>query len=250
MDDVEEDASNLSLELKKKKAHAQICTNVNELLAFAANMDAGMFVIDLDMGENRRREGLEAIKKLRAICSVSDTPESYYIAALTTHSEMEQEAVQAGAHTFLVKGNAKTDALELLLRLSAHTIAVERRWADPIQKELANREYDNLKRQLTTLKRTKVGLTSCISTVRRALNWPFLSENEQVVLACLDEQLRMTTELNDIDIEVVDFCIDGLEILMGVHRLSIKDWIHMGQKHSRNTLFPWLEGDEFDDPED
>jgi ActR/RegA family two-component response regulator len=253
MDDVEQDAANLSDELKKQKVVTHLCKDMQELLSFATYLDKAMFVVDLDMGTNRRQEGLVAIKRLRQLqqqLQSSDNTQSFYIAALTTHAELEQEAVEAGADTFIIKGNARNDALELLLRLSAHSIAVERKWIDPIQRELADREYDNLRRQLTHYRNSKQGLRSCITTVRRALNWPFLLPNELIILSAIDEQLRMAQQGGELEDNILDLCLEGVDILAGDHRIVVRDWIQRTRKASASIIFTWLEGEELDEDEE
>jgi ActR/RegA family two-component response regulator len=249
MEDMQEAAKNLKNELHKRKVITYLCKGITDLVNQASTMMAAMFAIDLDMGEGRRREGLDAIKELRKLSK--SKRRSFYIAALTSHSELQEEASQAGVDAFIVKSSARTDALELLTRLSAHTIEVEKMWANPIQVELATREYSNLARQLRTAKNPnrQLRLSSAVATIHRALNWPFLLPNEQLVLSTLDEQLRAADERGDIDEEILDICIEGVEIIAKVRGMDkpISEWIQRAHLKSPEFIFSWLGNEDLDD---
>jgi ActR/RegA family two-component response regulator len=248
LEDMQEAAKNLKNELHKRKVSAHLCKSIGELITHASTMMAAMFAVDLDMGEGRRQEGLDAVKELRKLSR--NKRRSFYIAALTSHSELQEEASQAGVDAFIVKSSARTDALELLTRLSAHTIEVEKMWADPIQTELAKREYSNLARQLKTVRTLNHGLrlSSAIATIQRALNWPFLLPNEQLVLSTLDEQLRAAHERGDIDEETLKICIEGVEIIAKDRSLDrpISEWIQRAHLRSSDFIFSWLDNEDLD----
>lgn len=248
LEDMAEAADHLKQELNKRQIRTHECVDIAQLIAVASELSAAMFAIDLDMGEGREEEGLDAISTLRAMSDDPASDKCFIIIALTSHSELEHAAIERGAHSFVVKDEARSDVLELLIRLSAHTIEIEKQWSLPIQSELASRGYENLRRKLDGFRQSGSGLSSCVATIRKALNWPFLVPDEQLVLSTIDEQLRVAQLEEYLDADLLQLCIEGVEIIARVDmsETAIGDWMQRVRKVSPNALFPWLDPDDIE----
>lgn len=242
MDDVEEDATALKEELEKRSMRTEICFSEEELVDFLSGVEKALVAVDIDMGENRRREGLRAIERLRSL--QEESGRDFYIAALTSHSELKKEVAKAGADAFIPKVATVTDALELMTRASAHVIDRESRKAQQMQEELAKREYKTLSRQFRALARStnRVGLENATETVQRALGWPFLLPGEQIILSALDEQLRSAKALGELAKPALDLCLEGVVMLEKSRGSdgSIRGWLQKLAGESGSLVFRWV----------
>jgi CheY-like chemotaxis protein len=242
MDDVEEDARALKDELEKRALRTEICVSEQELLDFLSGVEKAVVAVDIDMGENRRREGIETIEKLKSL--QDESGHDYYVAALTSHSELKKEAAQAGADAFITKLTSVTDALELMTRASAHAIERENQKAQELQDELARREYKNLIRQLGTLRRKtgRARIETATETVQRALGWPLLRPGEQAILSALDEQLRAAGRHGKLSRAVLDLCLEGAGMLNETRGSdgNVRNWLQRLASQSANIIFRWV----------
>ena len=249
-EDLPDAAQRLKRELEKWQLRAWICKDLDELHRLTNEiMNEAVYAIDIDMGEGRRTEGIAAIQYLKQ--TARDRQKDFYIAALTTHVEFELQASQAGVDAFIVKTSSETDALELLTRLRQDEIETLREEADKPQTALALREYKELERQLKSAKKTS-RVKSALDTIQRALNWPFLLTNEQIVLAALDEQLRALDAQKKPSKKVLDLCLDGVKLLLNdrARKTPIDEWLNRANEGSPDFMLRWIDEEVFDEGTD
>jgi response regulator RpfG family c-di-GMP phosphodiesterase len=247
MDDIEDYRTTLTQELQKRSVPIHFCRNKEELIGAVEDLECASIFLDVDMGTSRRREGLDAALHLKQMPPKKRG--ALYVAILTSHREYHEEASRAGVDAFIIKTNPITDALELMIRLANHAIEVSRLQAEPIQSELAEREYENLLRQM---KGQRDNLLIPLGTLRRALNWPFLEEGERCVLAALEEQLDSAESRGVIDDDSLAICISGAELLATDRARSEArfDWIKRLRMRFPGGVFRWLSGREFEEESD
>jgi DNA-binding NarL/FixJ family response regulator len=246
-EDLDRAGRRLKEELAKWKVPAVICKTMSELQRVVPTLRSCMFAIDIDMGASRRREGFEAIRYLKG-ASVAGS--SFYIAALTSHVEYKFEASKAGVDAFVVKTSTETDALELITRLSAHIIEREKESAYVPQSLLAEREYGEIRRQLSAVKRNpKRRLATPLDTIQRALNWPFLFPNEQLILSALFEQVSSAQETGKFDKKIASLCLEGVAMLLDARAQNspVEDWLLRAKKTSASFTLNWMDEEIFDE---
>jgi len=197
-----------------------------------------MFIIDLDACESA--EGVEAIHSLKE--SQEPVAQLSYVAALASTEEFRYGSAEAGADFFLVKDSAETDALELILRLAQHRMELDRAAAEKTQWQLAVHWYEILVNQLLAIREGRAqSMAASKETVERALNWPFLSPEEQLVLTALYTQMLSIGE-READPGTIDLCLEGAKMLAHDRAESgdVHEWVERATQHSPNFTLAWF----------
>src|SRR6185369_7539216 len=104
------------------------------------------------------------------------------------------------------------------------------------------REYRELKRQLERIKKDpSQSLLPPVYRVRRALNWPFLLSNEQMILSVLDEQFRTLQQTGKVTKNVLNLWLEGVAILLKNRATggNISDWLMRARLESSEGIFSW-----------
>jgi CheY-like chemotaxis protein len=237
-------ADQLQAELIKCDIYVRTCTNLLALLEAAPYLPSAMFIIDLDACE---REGIEAIRFLKESQDPSGRP--FYVAALAGSEELRYEAAQADVDVFLVKDSAETDAQELVIRMAQHKMELERAAAAKTQTQLAVRSYEKLVRQLGEVRESPArGMAAPTETVERALNRPFLSPEEQLVLTALYTQMLAIGE-READTGTIDLCLEGASMLAHdrAQRADVHGWLERAWKHSADFAPAWFKEELFEE---
>lgn len=247
------DADRLREELDKHSLEAQTCTNVGALVEAAPYLPSAIFVVDIT--GNALQEGLHAIRLLRALREGSG--HSFYVLALAGSKEFEQEAERAGSDIFLVTDSAETDALEISARMAQQKRAMERAADEAKKKRLAERFYGDLTKRLQEVRQSpERGMSAPVEVVERALNWPSLTPEEQLVLTSLYTQM-LAVGAGAPDEKTVDLCIEGASMLAkdGAQSADVYEWVERASRHSPAFRLAWFR-EEFltevyeDDPEE
>ena len=137
MDDVPGATENFSSELAERlrpwRPDIQTCSSAEEFDSSVASLiedpdGEADFIIDMDMGPGRERERLVKIREVNELRKSRNL--SYYIIALTSHSDLESDAYEAGADVFLRKAATQSiDALEVVTRIEFRSVNTIR-WTD------------------------------------------------------------------------------------------------------------------------
>lgn len=228
----------LQAELMKSGVNARTCESLSALLEAAPYIPSPMLIIDLDLCEYE--EGLQAIHSLKESHDPSGQP--LYVAALASSEELRYEVTQARADAFLVKDTAETDALELIIRMAQHRMELERVAAANPQAQLAKLGYQKLLRQLGAIRESPAqGMATPMEMVERALNWPFLTPEEQLVLTALYTQM-LAIGGSETDTGTIDLCIEGASMLARDRAQSadVHEWIERATLHSPNFTLAWF----------
>jgi DNA-binding NarL/FixJ family response regulator len=231
-------ADRLQAELTKAGLHARTCPGLSALLEAAPYLPSAMLIIDLDACE--RAEGVKAIRALKEAQDPAGRP--LYVAVLAGSEELRHEAAQAGADVFLVKDSAETDALELVIRMAQHKMELERAAAAKPQTQLAARWYEELVRRLRELRESPArGMAAPMETVERALNWPFLSPQEQLVLTALYTQM-LAVGVGAADTGTIDLCLEGATMLARdrAQGADVHEWVERATQHSPDFTLAWF----------
>lgn len=243
LDDQRGAADRLQDKLTEYGIQALTCADMSALAEAAPYLPPAMFVIDLDAGAGAA--GAEAIRSLKELRDASGRP--FYVAALAGREESKRAAA-AAADVFLVKASAEVDALELITRLSLHKMELERAAAARPQTQLALRWYEELIRQLREVRESPAhGLAAPAETVRRALNWPFLEPEEQLVLSSLYTQM-LAAGRGGADAGTLDLCIEGASMLADerARDADVRGWLERARRHSAGFTLAWLDEEFFD----
>jgi DNA-binding NarL/FixJ family response regulator len=255
LEDKSDAARKLRLQLLEWRSDVRICESADEVRAIAAATDISesidpVFVLDINLGENREREGLDVIQELDTLRKAGNF--SWYIAALSTHSECEPEATRLGADVFLVKESHPTDALELQTRVDAREAERMSVQAQLKQSKLAEREYKELKRRLQNVKKGQAKfIGSAVATVNRGLGWPLLPPSDQLVLSLLIGPLSHAEQEETIEPDLLDACLEGVDLLLRrADEREFADWAGRMRNLSSHALVPWLHSGDLDDIDD
>jgi DNA-binding response OmpR family regulator len=250
VEDIKDEAKGLKRELEKHAVRVEICANLPELRRVARHLDDAGFAVDIFLGDKREDEGIQAIRELKELEAAKKS--CFYVAALTSRSEFSEEATKAGADAFLVKTTPRTDALELLARISAHKVANDTKRGESFHAQLATREYKNLCRQLKRIKCGAVDeqqLDVALITIRRAMNWPFLSGNEKLILSGL-EQLLSSARGNEqgIDAGFRSLFLFGAKLLGRgkTDQPSVFAWLRQAHLRESDIILKWIGDSEID----
>ena len=253
-EDMKESAQQLKKELKKWNTDVVICSDLQRLQTVAARETSrAMFAIDIDMGAGRRSEGLEAIRTVKSIAE--NGKREFFVAVLTSHSGRVEEAMSAGADVFLPKKTCTTDALELLARYKSFQLENIRSESKRVEDELATREYGHLLEQLNHLQESAstVDLSIALTTTRQALSWPFLLENERLILCALEGALQRGEKEGDVSFIPINSCVDGAQLLCrnrARDRDSVVRWLKAAHTRKVDLAFRWLTIDPFGDDDE
>lgn len=239
------DAARLQAELINYDIHARTCASLPALLDAAPYLPSAMLIIDLDACE--REEGIKAIRSLKE--AQDPTGRSLYVAALAGSEDFRYEAAQAGADVFLVKDSAETDAQEIVIRMAQHKMELERAAAAKPLTQLAVRSYEKLVRQLGEVRESHArGMAAPTETVERALNWPFLSPEEQLVLTALYTQMLAIGE-REAGTGTIDLCLEGASMLAHdrAERADVYGWLERAWNHSADFAPAWFKEELFEE---
>ncbi len=237
-------AYQLSTALKRYDIQAYTCPSLSALTEAAPYLPPAMYIIDF--GACGREEGIKAISFLK---EVSDPFMPAYVAALGDGDECGYDAAQAGADFFKARESAKTDALELILRMSQHKMELERATAASAQSQLAAIRYQELIRHLTEIRESRAhGMAAPIKTIELALDGPFLLPEEQLVLTSLYTQMLSVGE-GDADTGTIDLCLEGAKILANgrAQRTDVHEWVERATQHSPDFTLAWFKEEFLED---
>jgi hypothetical protein len=234
--------------LQQWRPEIRLCASIEEVRQLVEELKNSLspeivFILDIDLGREREREGLDAIRELNVLRAAYSLP--FYIAVLTSHSEFEADAAEAGADVFLVKESHTIDALELLARLESRAVDRMSAVARETQTQLAQREYKELRRRLTKLKEGKIEyLSESIASIRRGLSWPLLPPEDQMILSMLSGPLSRAERNGQIQPTVVDLAIEGIDLLRHERpeEQELIDWAARIKAVCSDALIPWLTG--------
>lgn len=241
-------AGRLQAELLKYDVHSQRCSSLSELKEVAPFLPWALFVVDVTAGGSG--QGEEAIEFLEEYRGVLGRP--FYVAALTAGGEDAAGGSQTVSDIFLVKDkdSAEIDALEVVTRISQLKIEMEKAAAEEPQTQLALRQYERLTRQLGEIKESPAGRrgAAATDTVRKALNWPFLTPREKLILTTLYTRLLAAEEF-PLDAKTIDLCIQGAAMLADdrARHADVQAWLTRTQMHSVDFTPSWLDEEFFDD---
>lgn len=228
------DADRLRDELDKRYIDAQSCTSTVALLEAAPHLPSAMFVVDIS--GNVRRDGLEAIRLLKELRAESG--HSFHVLALADSKEIKQEAKRAGSDIFLIKDSAETDAFEVSTRMAQQKRAMELAAAEADK----GRWYEALVKQLEEVRQSPGrGMSAPAEIVERALNWPSLTPEEQIVLTSLYTQM-LAAGAGAPDEKTVDLCMEGASMLAedGAREADVYEWVERASRHSPAFRLAWF----------
>jgi DNA-binding NtrC family response regulator len=232
------DADRLREELDKHSVDAQTCTNAGALLEAAPYLPSAIFVVDIT--GNAPQEGLQAIRLLRELREGSG--HSFYVVALAGSKEFKQEAERAGSDVSLVTDSAETDALEISARMAQQKRAMERATDEAKKERLAERFYGELVKLLQEVRQSpERGMSAPAEVVERALHWPSLAPEEQLVLTSLYTQM-LAVGAGAPDEKTVDLCIEGASMLAkdGAPSADVYEWVERASRHSPAFRLAWF----------
>lgn len=178
--------------------------------------------------------GLDAINWLN---ENRDIPaQNFYIVAFTSDDKLREQASQAGVNATFIRQSPEADARELnLLMLRYRTVMATKQ-----VKEGTSELYQQL---LTQLK-SRDDVSSSLDTIERALNWPYPTTNQKLILVTLHTRLLKAGE-GELDPKTRSLCIEGALMLATDQAKDddIEDWLERAARHSADFTFAWI-GDE------
>jgi CheY-like chemotaxis protein len=220
-------------ELRKRGEPTEVLDKLDELKTAMNLHPSAIFAVDVS-----DQAGLDAINVLHSERSNSD--QNFYIAALTSGNEISPDVLRAGVNAFVSKDSPQAVASEIMLRKAEFKIEIER-------KQLALGQYRKLVVQLTDAKNSAShDISPALRIVERALDWPFLMSNENVVLTSLYFRLFSVPEAG-MDPETFDLCIEGASMLAQDRAAGgdVRNWIERARRHSANFTLTLLDDDAF-----
>ena len=251
MEDDKLEGELLAKELSELNFAPQMCGDIKGLIEIAKSKYDCTFVLDIDMGARRNREGIAATRQLKALASQRHV--LLRVLALTSHDDLCEEAASAGADAFVVKETRKRDALEIITRALQWKIDRDASTADAQQAQLAGLGYADLERQLKKNKTpTDASIRIALTSVRKSMRWPRLLENEQMILSVLEQLLAKSQETSDLDLKVLELCLAGVVMLKTdrARNQPISDWLMQVQLSSNDPILRWLEDETMEDSSD
>jgi DNA-binding NarL/FixJ family response regulator len=179
---------------------------LKELLKFAREAISALFIIDINMGSGRPREGLEAIRALQQIRI--EQSRRFYIAALTSGPEHAQAAAAAGADCFFEKSpDMRHDTLEIAARAVAHLETENRDQGQEITRRLILESFKVIESHLggaLASGRPMLHLRQADTAARSALRRPFLLDNDARILAVITNSLSEMLQADEMSRELVN----------------------------------------------
>lgn len=253
-DDESGAAEQLRLELARHDIIALPCPDLSAMLEAAPYLPSAMFVIDLDAEEGARAERLDAVRRL---CNLrEESGHNFYVTVLAGHGDVIREAEQAGADVPLVKHSAEDDAQEISMVMAQQKMEVDRAAASARQRLLTERWYPRLVDQLNEVrKHPELGMATPAAIVERALNWPLLTPEEQLILTSLYTQMFACGAGAASD-EVIDLCIEGASMLANnrAQGADVHEWVERATRRSPDFTLAWFKEqylkETFDDDEE
>lgn len=244
VDDQSQQREPLELALRKDGFTVQAFATSDEALAFEAVADEEVnYVVDLHLGPKSKTGGIELIAKLRSRAVSGRRP---FICALTSHTDLEDQAAAAGADVFVRKERTAKDALVIRHRLRGYSHDDVGRDLRAVDEELAAQLFASLRRQATELAKGKLERSMLRYTVREALSLRYRSDPELQMLVALDRVLGRTGRITPAEVEL---CSDAASMLAN-HRATYEltsEWLRKAQKANLNPVASLFEDDPWGD---
>lgn len=180
--------------------------------------------------------GLEAIDSLIKNQDIPD--QNFYIVALTSDDKFREQASQAGVNATVIRQSPEADARELNLLMLRYRTAM----ATKQEKEGASELYQQLLAQL----KSRDGVSQSLDTIERALNWPFPTANQKLILVTLHTRLLKVRE-GKLDPDAQALCIEGTSMLAQnqITDDSVQDWLERAARQSADFTFAWIDDETF-----
>lgn len=253
VEDIENAANTLRNELAEKlrewRPDIHVCYGIDEFELRRAELNHNeiVFILDIDLGKGRERAGLRAIRDVHELREQRKDLR-YYIVALTSHGEFEQDAYAAGADVFLTKATTQSiDALEVVTRLNWHRAERILDTARDAHKQLGENEYRHFGRRLQHLREGKMEyLPESLATIARALNWPLISPEHSMILSMLRGSFLKAAQTGVIDARVVDMAIESIGLLRmeEIDPVLLANWVSRMEQISPDSICRWAAGDD------
>jgi CheY-like chemotaxis protein len=234
----------LTDELRKGGEITEVRSNLDELETAANIYPSALFAIDV-----ANPIGLRAIEMLHQNRGISR--QNFYIVALTPADDFKNEALH-GVNAYVTRHSPQTDALELIMQMSQYKIQMEKTAAEKPLTQLALLQYEELLKKLTEgNQQARVDVTSMLETVERALNLPFLTPNEALILGSLHSRM-LAAGGSDFDTETLNLFIEGATMLTR-NRARDEDvhaWMERARRLSDDFTFSWIDDELFSGDEE
>jgi CheY-like chemotaxis protein len=231
-------ASSLRAALLAHNVHARPLTSLDDLLTVALHLPSATFILDLDACEHTG--GIEAVRSLKSLEDSTRRP--FYVAVLASGEEFMSMVVEAGADGFIVKDSAETDALKLDTVMRLHKIETDQAALVKPVTELALLYYKKMVEQLREIKASQGhDMVEPLRTLRRALDLPSLTAQEQLMLTSLHTQM-LALGARGADARTVDLCIEGAEMLADARasHADVSGWNERALRHSPDFAPTWV----------
>jgi DNA-binding NarL/FixJ family response regulator len=196
------------------------------------------FVVDLDLGEGKEREGVALVKELHHQHSLASR--QTLISALSSHSELREAALAAGADQFVPKMGVSKDALRLKYRAATFDVDQSESRAREIEIQLARHEFEELRNVTRLVRKGKMNASAPLNKVRKLLALRYLTSDALQVLSALDEQLsnKAPDRLSHPEYRQL---IHAISLLESAEDEGLREWIHRAHARNADIIIPWLE---------
>jgi CheY-like chemotaxis protein len=197
--------------------------------------DVDAYLVDLDLGEGKGREGIVLIRELR-----SRPRQTGLIIVLSSRLDLREEALGAGADDFIEKTRTSSDALAAIRRALLHSIDSEEGKAREIEGALSKETLSRLRKQFRLARTGKIKEGAVQATLRQLLEFRYLPPAASQVLSALDQCLNDTapTRLSAGDYQ---FLARGIAVLEKGVEPDMMSWIADAHRRGAEIILPWLD---------
>ncbi|HMN43817.1 MAG TPA: response regulator [Povalibacter sp.] len=224
----------------------------NDALAFTTRQDCLQFhqaqqdgselhyVVDLDLGKGLEVDGIKLVKELRA---AELSGQTILISALSSHIDLRDKAIKAGANSFIAKTKPQSDAREVRLKELHFGMDARATEARVIEQGLAQQQYQEVEDLMKLAREQRISSGAVRDRLRKLLAFRHLENGALDVLSALDQWLIECppAQLSKND---YSFFVRGLRLLKKDDADGLTRWIGDAHKRSTDVILPWLaEGD-------
>jgi CheY-like chemotaxis protein len=223
----------IARELQKNGVTAEILS-LEDLQTATTVYPSALFAVNV-----ADEASLKVIERLHKAADIPD--QDFYIVALTSDDKFREQVSQAGVDATVVRQSPEGDALELSLLMSRFKIEMQESLARKRLKQGAPHQYQQLLEQLKDSQRE---VSSALDIVERALNWPFLTANEKLILVSLHTRLLRAGK-SELDAETRALCVEAALMLAHTQATdsAVQDWIERAAGQSADFTFAWIDDD-------